>query len=220
MDLTRFRQLPLLGILRGIAAADADPLVETVVAGGLEAIEITMNTADAPALIRRMTRTANGRLMVGAGTVLGADDLARALDAGATFVVMPTLVSAVVERCVAAGVPMFPGALTPQEIFTAWSAGAAMVKVFPASCFGPGYFKEIKGPFRDVELLACGGVHADNVGAYFAAGASAVAFGASVFRSDWLEARRYDDIGAAVRTLVKACRAALGPTPAPARTTP
>lgn len=208
MDLDRFRRLPLLGILRGISAADVAPLVEAVVAAGLESIEITMNTAGAPALIRAMVAEAKGRLMIGAGTVLDARYLDAALEAGAGFIVMPTLVAEVAERCAAAHVPVFPGALTPQEIFHAWRAGATMVKVFPASCFGPGYFKEIKGPFADIELLACGGVSADNLAAYFAAGASAVAFGGSVFSADWLAERRYQRIGEEVAKLVQACRAA------------
>lgn len=208
MDLDRFRRLPLLGILRGISAADVPPLVEAVVAAGLEAIEITMNTAGAPALIRGMAAEARGRLMVGAGTVLDARDLDAALEAGAGFIVMPTLVAEVAERCAAAAIPVFPGALTPQEILHAWRAGAAMVKVFPASCFGPGYFREIKGPFADIELLACGGVNAGNLAAYFASGASAVAFGGSVFRADWLAERRYQRIGEEVEKLVRACRAA------------
>jgi len=206
MDLERFGRLPLLGILRGIAATDLVPLTESVLAAGLETIEITMNTADAPALIRRMGEAARGRLALGAGTVLCTEDLERALDAGATFIVTPVLVPEVVERCVAKNIPVFPGALTPQEIFTAWNAGATMVKVFPAGSFGPGYFKEIKGPLRDIQLLACGGVNADNMGAYFASGAAAVAFGASVFRADWLAERRYDCIGDEVGKLVEACR--------------
>ena len=208
MDIDRFRRLPLLGILRGITAADVPPLAAAVAAAGLEAIEITMNTAGAPALIRCMAAEAKGRLMVGAGTVLGLDDLDAALGAGASFIVMPTLVPEVAERCAARGVPIFPGALTPQEIFNAWKAGATMVKVFPASCFGPGYLKEIKGPFRDIQLLACGGVNTENMATYFASGASAVAFGASVFRSDWLAERHYERIGEEVRKLVQACRAA------------
>ncbi len=208
MDLERFRSVPLLGILRGIGAEEVVPLAEVVADAGLPALEITMNTADAPALIRRLVAAARGRVMVGAGTVLSMAALDAALEAGATFIVMPTLVADVVARCRAADVPCFPGALTPQEIFAAWTAGATMVKVFPAGCFGPAYFKEVKGPFRDIELLACGGVDADNMGAYFAAGASAVAFGASVFRADWLRAGEYARIGEAVGQLVQACRAA------------
>ncbi|MBI3785553.1 MAG: bifunctional 4-hydroxy-2-oxoglutarate aldolase/2-dehydro-3-deoxy-phosphogluconate aldolase, partial [Deltaproteobacteria bacterium] len=154
MDLERFRRLPLLGILRGIAAADVVPLANVAADAGLPAIEVTMNTTGAAGLIRQLNEAAKGRLMVGAGTVLCLDDFDAAVDAGASFIVMPTLVPAVVERCRSAGIPVFPGALTPQEIFNAWQAGATMVKVFPAGAFGPAYLKEVKGPFRNIELLA------------------------------------------------------------------
>lgn len=208
MQLERFRRLPLLGIVRGIDAGDVEPLAEAVIDAGLAAIEIAMNTAGAPALIRRMVAVGGSRLTVGAGTVLNIEALAAARDAGASFIVLPTLVLEVVERCVADGVPVFPGALTPREIYEAWSAGATMVKVFPAGCFGPEYFHEIRGPFESIELLACGGVNVKNLPAYFECGASAVAFGASVFRRNWLAAKRYDRVRDAVRELVAACRAA------------
>lgn len=206
LDLERFRQLPLLGILRGIEAPVIAELTEHVVASGLTSVEITMNTPGAAGLIENMVGAARGRLMVGAGTVLTVDDLKAALDAGATFIVLPTLVGGVVERCVRDGIPVFPGALTPQEIHDAWAAGATMVKVFPAKVFGPEYFREIRGPFRDVELLACGGVSVDTIDAYFAAGASAVAFGASVFRADWLARRELTRVEESLRALVAAFR--------------
>ena len=208
MNLDRFRRLPVLGIVRGIARDDVDPLTDLVIDAGLETIEITMNTPAAPALITRMLARADGRLMVGAGTVLDTDMLQAARDAGASFIVMPCVIPAVVERCVVQGLPVFPGALTPSEIHQAHVAGATMVKVFPAGTFGPSYFTEIKGPFGHIELLACGGVSATNMADYFRCGASAVAFGGSVFRRDWLAARDYDRIGTAVRALVSACRQA------------
>jgi len=217
MDLDRFRALPLLGILRGVQPDDLSPLTDAVCAAGLAAIEVTMNTAGAPALIRSLVSQAGSHLMIGAGTVLDVETLDTALDAGATFVVMPVLVPEVVERCTGRGVPVFPGALTPQEIFTAWQAGATMVKVFPAGAFGPGYLREIKGPFRDIALMAVGGVTAENMRAFFEAGASAVAFGASVFRLDWLAERQYGRIADEVRRLVEACRAVTGITSAPPR---
>lgn len=209
MQLERFRRLPLLGIVRGIAADDVDPLTDLVIEAGLESIEVTMNTPAAPALIRRMAARAGDRLMVGAGTVLDTDMLRDARAAGASFIVMPCLIPSVVEECVTHGVPVFPGALTPHEIHQAHLAGATMVKVFPAGAFGPAYFEEIRGPFAAIELLACGGITSANMGDYFRCGASAVAFGGSVFRRDWLAARRYESVGAEVARLVAACRAAL-----------
>ena len=206
MDVDRFRRLPVMGILRGGDLSLVEPLVETVVAAGLETIEITMNTAGATEMLARTREVAGDRLMVGAGTVLSRAELDAALDAGATFVVSPTLVRDVVARCVELDVPVFPGALTPQEIHEAWRAGATMVKVFPAKFFGPDYLSEIKGPFAAIELLPCGGVSADNLTAFFDAGASAVAFGGSVFRPRWLADRDFDRIGEGIRRLVEAYR--------------
>jgi len=207
MDVARFRTLPLLGILRGVDEAAIGPVIEAAVSAGLNSIEITMNTPGAAVLIRHAVQLAGDDLMIGAGTVLDLDDLDAALDAGAGFAVSPTLRGDVVARCVERSVPVFPGALTPSEIDTAWRAGATMVKVFPASCFGPAYLREVHGPFATVELLACGGVNAANLGDYFSNGAAAAAFGASVFRPAWLAARDYASIRRAIEDLVRAWRA-------------
>ncbi len=204
MDVNRFRELPILGILRGVEADEIEPVVETVVSSGLKTIEITMNTPGAPVLIQKMVKSARNRLEIGAGTVLKKDDLHSALDAGATFIVMPVLVEDVVQYCVKNSIPVFPGALTPQEIYNAWRAGATMVKVFPAKFFGQDYFKEIKGPFQNMELLACGGVSQDNIRSFFSSGASAVAFGGSVFKKEWLRKRDFSSIGNSIKALITA----------------
>jgi len=202
MQLDRFKSSPIMGILRGIEAGVVEPLTEEIIAAGLVTIEITMNTAGAPSLIKRMTETAKGRLMIGAGTVLTLEDLHKALDAGATFIVMPTTESEIIEHCVKNNIPVFPGAFTPQEIYNAWRMGASMVKVFPAKFFGPEYFKEIKGPFNKIELLACGGVNEENIRSFFIAGASAVAFGSSIFKKEWLARREFSHIGQNIKNLL------------------
>jgi len=202
MDVNQFKQLPIIGILRGVEADIIEPLVETVVSSGLQTIEITMNTSGASGLIRRMVKKAQNRLTIGAGTVLTIDDLRSALDAGATFIVLPTLVPDVVKYCAENKIPVFPGALTPQEIYNAWRAGATMVKVFPAKFFGPAYLKEVKGPFQEVELLACGGVNRDNIQSFFSCGASAVAFGESIFQREWLVAREFVRVGELIKALI------------------
>lgn len=199
MDIEKFRKKPILGILRGIESDLLEPLTETVISSGLGAIEITMNTKGAGGLINKMARCAKGRIAVGAGTVLDKDSLREALDAGATFIVMPVLIEDVIKYCVKNKIPVFPGALTPQEIYNAWNAGATMVKVFPSGFFGPAYFKEIKGPFNDIELLACGGVTPENMKDYFAGGASAIAFGAGVFKKEWLAERDFTSIGVSIK---------------------
>lgn len=202
MDIKQFKELPILGILRGVEADMIEPIVETAIGSGLQTIEITMNTPNAAELIKSMGRIAKGRLTIGAGTVLTMKDLRSALDAGATFIVLPTLVHDIVDYCLNNTIPVFPGALTPQEIYNAWDRGATMVKVFPAKFFGPEYFKEIKGPFQDIELLACGGVSPDNISSFFSCGASAVAFGGCVFKKEWLASQDFSRIGESVKAFV------------------
>ncbi len=194
MDIAKFKKKPIVGILRGATLDLIAPLTDAVISGGLETIEITMNTDNAARLIRAMVQAARSRLTVGAGTVLTMDQLHSALDAGATFIVMPILFHEGVQYCVRHNIPVFPGALTAQEIYNAWQAGATMVKVFPAKVFGPEYFKEIRGPFNEIQLLACGGVTPENMKDYFANGASAVSFGASVFKKEWLANKDLESI--------------------------
>jgi len=194
MDIEKFKKLPLMGILRGVLADEIEPLMEAVIGAGLKTIEITMNTENAADLIRTAVKAVNGRMVIGAGTVLDMRSLESALEAGAAFIVMPTLVEEVAQYCLKEKIPFFPGALTPQEIYRAWSSGAAMVKVFPAKFFGPEYFREIKGPFDKIRLLACGGVTPENIREYFLNGADAVTFGSSVFRREWLVNRDFISI--------------------------
>jgi len=202
MNVGRFKKLPILGILRSGANTPVEDLIETVVSSGLETIEIAMNSGDAASLIRHAVKASNKRLMIGAGTVLTIDILHEALDAGASFIVMPALIMDVVNQCVKNNIPVFPGAFTPQEVYNAWNAGATMVKVFPAAMLGPAYIKELKAPFDKIELLACGGITPENIKKYFESGASAVAFGASVFRKDWLEKHDLDNIRRSIKNLI------------------
>jgi 2-dehydro-3-deoxyphosphogluconate aldolase/(4S)-4-hydroxy-2-oxoglutarate aldolase len=202
LDIAEFKKLPVLGILRGVEAGCLEPLIDTIAGSGLKTIEITMNTKDAARLIRQAIKFSKKRLTIGAGTVLNMKSLEAALAAGAAFIVMPVLVPEVMAFCVKKRIPVFPGALTPQEIHLAWAAGASMVKVFPSNFFGSEYFKEIKGPFDDCQLLACGGVTPQNMKSYFANGAAAVSFGASVFKKEWLAQKDFDSIGRSVKAFV------------------
>lgn len=211
MDVERFRQLPVMGILRGGHLEAVAPLVECVVAAGLECFEITLNSHQPYEMIARLRDVAGERLMVGAGTVLRADEVLQAHAAGATFIVSPVLVEEVAHACRNLGLPFFPGAMTPSEVYAAWQAGATMVKLFPAKSLGPSYVQELKGPFGDIDLLACGGITPESLPQFFAAGAAAVAFGGSVFRADWLAAREFGRIGTEVGRLVRAYRSLADP---------
>lgn len=204
MDIKKFRKLPIMGIVRGARADIIDRLTDVVIEAGLKTIEITMNTPAAVEQIRRMNKAAQGELMIGAGTVLSFNEAQKAVDAGASFIVSPVLVPEVVKFCKRKRIPVFPGAFTPQEVYDAWQAGATMVKVFPATFFGPSFFKELKGPFNDIELLACGGVNPDNIRSFFSSGASAVSFGESIFKKERLNKKKFSVIKKGIQNLISA----------------
>lgn len=203
MIIDDFKKIPIMGILRGVKEEIITPLVETIVNSGLKTVEITMNTENAPELINKMVKAAKKNITVGAGTVLNLDDMHKALNAGATFIVSPTFVPEVVEYCCKNNIPVFPGALTPQEIYNAWNAGATMVKVFPVKFYGAEYIKEIKGPFNNIDLLACGGVSEKNISSFVNNGASAIAFGGSIFKSNWLVKENLYKIENAIKLLLE-----------------
>lgn len=174
------RQSRVIAIGRHISAADAPRIGEALAAGGVRAMELTLNEPEPEALaaITALARHA-GELgaLVGAGTVLSVDAASRAVDAGAAFIVSPNTNLELVEWCASQGVPSFPGALSPTEIHAAWMAGASAVKLFPAVAVGPGYLKHIAGPFPDIPLVPTGGVSAQTAGEWLAAGAAAVGIG-------------------------------------------
>jgi 2-dehydro-3-deoxyphosphogluconate aldolase / (4S)-4-hydroxy-2-oxoglutarate aldolase len=202
MDIDTFEKLPVMGIARGIDKKMLGPLADCCASAGLPAIEITMNTPAACSLIEELSELAGGRFSVGAGTVTSGRLLAGALAAGAQFIVSPVACKTVIEGSIKAGKPVFPGALTPSEIYCAWEMGASMVKVFPARNMGPAYFEDIAGPFPHIKLLACGGVGAANAAAYMKAGAAAIAFGSSIFNIDWMNAGRYGAIKEHIEALI------------------
>jgi 2-dehydro-3-deoxyphosphogluconate aldolase/(4S)-4-hydroxy-2-oxoglutarate aldolase len=202
VDFDTFKTNPFMGILRGIEAESLPGVLDACAAAGLIHLEITLNTDDAPALIRQAKTHMGDDMSIGAGTVLSMDAMNQVLDAGAQFIVMPTHHREIVQHCATHDIPVFPGAFTPQEIQNAWEDGASMVKVFPANTLGPQYFKEIKGPFADIELLACGGVTPESVPAYQACGAGGFAFGASVFRPEWIQHREFQKITQCIDALL------------------
>ncbi len=193
-DLSRFEQEPALGILRGIKPEQLDRTFEAIIASGLKHVEITLNTPDAFKLIEKAVVKYGQSICVGAGTVLSAEDAKKASHCGSKFIVAPTLSEEVANYCSLKNTPYFPGALTPTEIERCWQAGATMVKVFPASRFGPDYFKEIKGPFNEIKLMAVGGVRPENIMAYLGSGASALALGGSIFSTSRLELGEFSKI--------------------------
>ncbi|WP_281613069.1 bifunctional 4-hydroxy-2-oxoglutarate aldolase/2-dehydro-3-deoxy-phosphogluconate aldolase [Flammeovirga sp. SubArs3] len=188
-----FEAAPVVGILRGVTVDTLNRIIPVYQKAGFSTIEITMNTEGATDLIAQL-RDEYPSLNVGAGTVCSMDDLEKALMAGAQFIVTPILNEEVIIKCKEIGVPSFVGALTPTEIYNAWTLGAAAVKVFPCSQFGVGYIKDVLAPLNTIKLLPTGGVTKDNIADFFKVGAIGVGMGGSLFPKPLMEEGKEEEL--------------------------
>ena len=170
--------------------AGAIDLAQALLDGGVTAVELTMTSPgalEALSLLReRVPAFSQGAAALGMGSVLNRKMAAAAIANGAQFVVAPTLDLPTVTCCTAHDVPVMPGAFTPTEVQTAWLAGAAVVKVFPATKLGPSYFQDILAPLPHLKLMPTGGVGLENVGDFVRAGAVAMGVGSALVRKDWV----------------------------------
>ena len=142
------------------------PLARALLAGGLPCIEVTFRTAAAGAAIEAIARECP-ELLLGAGTVLSVDQVNRALDCGARFIVAPGLNRKVVEHCLAQNVPVTPGVLTPSEIEAALELGLEVVKFFPAEAGGGlKYLKAVSAPYKSLRFIPTGGIDESNLSGY------------------------------------------------------
>lgn len=176
-----------------IAAADA------VLEGGVNAIEVTMTTPGAIDVVKQASEKYGDEVVFGVGSVLDAETSRAAILAGAQFVVAPTLDFGTIEICLRYSIPVMPGAFTPTEVLEAWQAGADMVKVFPASFFGPGYFKALRAPLPQVKLVPVGGVNLDNAAEFIRKGAEVLGVGSALINNQLLAEGRLDEIGERAR---------------------
>jgi 2-dehydro-3-deoxyphosphogluconate aldolase / (4S)-4-hydroxy-2-oxoglutarate aldolase len=166
----------VVGIIRLREPAPFQPIVRAFADGGLHCLEITMNTPGAVEGIRAVARDCP-EVTIGAGTVLDITMAKQAIDAGAQFLVTPTMNVDVILLARRQGIVVVPGALTPSEVHAAWCAGADIVKVFPASLGGAAYIRSLKGPFPEIRLAPTGGVSVENAAQFLDHGADIVCVG-------------------------------------------
>ncbi len=185
-------------------------VVDAIAEGGVRVLEVTMTVPGAVELIRRLAPTLPPDFLLGAGTVLDADTVARVVDAGARFVVSPIFRRSVIAACHERDVPAMPGCFTPTEILEAWDAGADVVKVFPATALGPTYLKDVRAPLPQVKLMPTGGVTLDNAGDWLRAGAVAVGVGTALLDAKAIAAADYGVLRANAERIVANVRAARG----------
>ena len=169
----------IVAILRGCEPQRVPDIVSALAEGGVKLLEITLNSPGALELIRRVSETMGDRLLVGAGTVLTAAEAEMAIDAGARFILSPTLDFETIGVTKELGAVSIPGAFTATEVLAAWRSGADIVKVFPASV-GASYIRDLRGPLPQIRLMPTGGVNLTNIRDFRAAGAVAYGIGSAL----------------------------------------
>ncbi|HEX6860785.1 MAG TPA: 2-dehydro-3-deoxy-6-phosphogalactonate aldolase [Caulobacteraceae bacterium] len=175
---------PVVAITRGVTPDEAVAIAQAVHDGGLRAIEVPLNSPEPLESIRRIAEAFEGRMAVGAGTVLSADRVDAVKSVGGTIIVSPNTDVSVIERAVELGLDPAPGFATPTEAFVAVGAGAKHLKLFPAASFGPAHVKQVLAVLpKDVEVWAVGGVGPSSMAEWWAAGARGFGLGGEVYRA-------------------------------------
>ena len=204
--LATLQQLQQTGVIAVIRADSGEQLVDVcraLAAGGVRSCEITMTTPGALEAIAAASRALGDDALIGAGSVLDAATARAAILAGARFIFSPVLSLEVIEMAHRYDCVAVPGAMTPTEIFTAWSAGADVVKVFPANHFGPQYFRDLHGPMPQLKLTPTGGVDLTTAADWIKAGAVAIGVGSSLVKKDLITGKKWDELSTLAKQYVE-----------------
>jgi 2-dehydro-3-deoxyphosphogluconate aldolase/(4S)-4-hydroxy-2-oxoglutarate aldolase len=202
-------EIGLVPIVRVSSAESAFQAIEAIHRGGVRAAEITMTVPGAVRVLERLADRFGDAMILGAGTVLDPETARACMLAGAQFFVTPALNLATIEMAKRYAKAIFPGALTPTEVLTAWEAGADAVKIFPCSAVGgPKYIKALKAPFPQIQMIPTGGVNLLTVGDFLKAGACAVAVGSELVDTATVEQGRFDVIEERARQYLAAVASA------------
>lgn len=208
--LNRLTESGIVAVIRKPQAAQIVPIAEALIAGGVGALEITVDTDGGLEMIQDIKRKFGDRVLVGAGTVLDLKSAQAAIDAGSDFIFSPTLDEQVIKLTKNAGLLSIPGVMTPTEILSAYQAGADILKIFPGGSLGAGYIKELQGPLGHIPMMPTGGVTLGNVAAFIRSGAVAAGIGGSLVNKQAIEEERYDILRETARQFVNEIQKARG----------
>ena len=179
--ITRICDAGIVAVVRAESAEQAKKITDACIAGGVPAIEMTFTVPNADEVIRELAKMyTSDQIILGAGTVLDSETARAAILAGAEYIVSPCFDLATAKLCNRYRVPYMPGCMTVTEVVTAMEAGADIIKLFPGELFGPKAIKAIHGPIPQAKIMPTGGVSADNVHEWIAAGAVAVGAGGAL----------------------------------------
>ena len=192
--LEKVKALGLLAVIRGPSPELTVKMVEALVAGGVLGIEITYSTPNAEDVVQTLAKKFGDSIVLGMGTLTKPEQAQSAKNAGAHFLVSPICEPNLVKGMVDSGLLTMAGALTPTEVFQAYTLGVDVIKVFPGSLGGPAYIKALKGPFPYIPMMPTGGVNAGNVAEWFATGVVAVGAGSELCPPQLAKDGKFEEI--------------------------
>ncbi|GGG19359.1 MULTISPECIES: bifunctional 4-hydroxy-2-oxoglutarate aldolase/2-dehydro-3-deoxy-phosphogluconate aldolase [Rhizobium] len=198
------RESGIIAIARGLSPADVVPTAEALLKGGVKVFEITCNSPSVYEGIRALKSALGNDMRIGAGTVVNPVSATLALDAGADFALAPNFEPDVIAAVHERQRLMIPSVTTPTEVVKAYRLGCDLLKLFPAGSLGPGYIKDLRGPFAEAALIPVGGVGLDNLEAFARAGAFAAGVGSNLIRRDLIAAGNWQELTAEARRFVAA----------------
>lgn len=199
----------IIVIVRGVAKEKLIPFCEAVYEGGIRLLEVTYNAKGTPSdeetaeNIRMLAEHFEGRMYIGAGTVLTEKQVELTKAAGGKFIISPDVYPEVIKKTKELGMVSLPGAVTPTEMQIAHRAGADFIKLFPIANLGVSYLKNIKAPLSHLRILAVGGVDETNIADYAKAGAAGFGLGSNIVRKDLIEKGDFAEITACARRYVE-----------------
>ena len=191
-NLTRIRDCGVVAIIRGVCGEKLINVVTALYEGGIDCIEVTFNTPGAKGMISEIKKIFGEEIVVGAGTVIDEVTAKTAIDAGAQFILSPSLHREVIEISNQHGVISIPGAYTPTEMVMAYKWGADIVKIFPA--IGPEYIKALRGPLNHIPIMAVGGINLENATQFIKAGSLCLGVGSALMPKNVIEQNGFEHI--------------------------
>jgi 2-dehydro-3-deoxyphosphogluconate aldolase / (4S)-4-hydroxy-2-oxoglutarate aldolase len=214
----RIRAGGILAIIRLASADDFLPAIEAVREGGVHAVEWSLGEPDRLRVLEAGRARLGRNLLIGAGTILTADEAKEAIRAGAQFLVAPTVNPEVIRVGLERDVTVIPGAFTATEVAKAWEMGAGLVKLFPAGSVGPAYVRALQGPLPYIPLIPSGDITLGNAEAFLQTGAAAIGVGSALVPRDLVDRRAFSDITALARAFVATVSRARGRASRPVST--
>ena len=204
------KERKIVAIVRGLSPEYLIRLGHAFEESGIGLMEVTYNQSapetwkDTANGIEAVEKEFGDRLLVGAGTVITLEQVSMTYNAGGHYLVTPTTQPEIIRAGKALGLGLYPGAFTPSEILAAYEAGADAVKVFPASCLGPGYIKAIRAPLSHIPLMAVGGVNEKNAADFIKAGCVGLGVGGNLVNKEWIRNGEWEKITALAKEFKKA----------------